>query len=264
MAASVVDRPVQRRANGISRTFGICKIAAATKILKGTLVAKNLTGFLVAAANTAGLKVVGVALATVDNTAGADGALSVGVETGVFKFLNDGVAPCVQADVFGTVFASDNQTIRTRAGSLGVAAGLLEQIDADGVWIKIEPEILQQSLEATVSDTQTTPGSLVTYTFDIADAASADYDRVVDQKIEIMEVVLIKNGAGAGNTTTIKNGANPITDVMATAVDKTVTRAGTIDRAFNVIPAGGTLRVSVARAAGLGGVKGTIFAVRRA
>lgn len=264
MAAAITDRPVQRRANGLSRTFGIAKLGAGVKAIKGTLAARNLAGYTVPAANTAGLRVTGVFQATVDNTAGADGALTVGVETGVFKFLNDGVAPCVQADLFGSVAVSDNQTARTRAGSLGVLAGVLEQIDADGVWLLVEPEVLQGTFEATVTDTQTTAGPLVTYTFDIADGVSANYDRVVDQKIEVVEVIAIKNAAGAGNTTQILSTAAAITDAMATAVDKTVTRPATIDRANSTIAAGGILRVAVVRAAGNGAVKVIVIAVRRA
>lgn len=263
MAAATTDRSVQRRANALSRTFGIVKLGAGVKALKGTLAARNAAGYAVQASNTAGLKVIGVFQATVDNTAGIDGALSVGVETGVFKFVNDGVAPCVQVDVFGTVFVSDNQTIRTRAGSLGIAAGLLEQIDSDGVWIFIEPEILQQTAESAVTDTQTFVGTERVYIFNILDVATADYDRVVDQKIEVIDAHCIKNAAGAGNTVTVKNLATAITDVMATAVDKTITRAATIDPAQSVINAGGTLRASIVKAAGSGAVKVFVRCVLR-
>lgn len=107
-------------------------------------------------------------------------------------------------------------------------------------------------------------GIEVCHTFDIPDAADADYDIVLTAKTEIFGVVCIKDAAGAGNTVTVKNGATAITDVMATAVDKTVTRAATIDKAQRIIAAGGTLRCSVHRAAGSGAVQVFVTGVRRA
>lgn len=93
---------------------------------------------------------------------------------------------------------------------------------------------------------------LSSYAFTIPDAATADYDIVVDSKFEVIDVVVGKIAAGAGNTITIKNGATAISDAIAAAVDKAVTRAGTIDRTTNnnVVAAGGTLRCTATKSAG--------------
>jgi hypothetical protein len=110
-------------------------------------------------------------------------------------------------------------------------------------------------------------GRLEVLTLDISDPqgevapATDDYDLQVDETfgIEIVDVVVIKNGAGAGNTLQVKNGANAITDAIVAAVDKAVTRAGTIDRAQSTIAAGGTLRFTVSRAAGTGAMKVLVY-----
>lgn len=100
------------------------------------------------------------------------------------------------------------------------------------------------------TNNQTSPGVMTAYPFLIPNAATADYDIVVDHKFEVVDVVVRKDGAGAANTAQIKNGATAITDVMAAAVDKALTRPLTIDTASNVIAAGGTLRCTFTRAAG--------------
>lgn len=104
----------------------------------------------------------------------------------------------------------------------------------------------------TVTNNATAAQALTSYLFTIPDAATADYDIVVDNKFEVVDVIVGKIAAGAGNTITIKNTATAISDAIAAAVDKAVTRAGTIDRTTNnnVVPAGGTLRCTATKLAG--------------
>lgn len=109
----------------------------------------------------------------------------------------------------------------------------------------------------------TTPGFLAVHTFTIPNAATADYDIVVVDKFEVLDVVVRKDGAGAANTVQVKNGATAITDAIAAAVDKAVTRAGTIDTASNVVAAGGTLRCTFTRAAGSSAAQVTVIGVVR-
>ena len=68
--------------------------------------------------------------------------------------------------------------------------------------------------------------------------------------LELVDVIVRKSNAGAGNTVQVKNGANAVSDAIAAAVDKTITRAGTIDPAFNTIAAGGAFTVVDTFAAG--------------
>jgi len=91
----------------------------------------------------------------------------------------------------------------------------------------------------------------VEMSFLLPDAATTDYDFILSEKLEVVDVTCIKDVAGAGNTITLKTGGGTaISDAIATAVDKTVTRAGTLDKATRVIASGGTLRITNTRAAG--------------
>lgn len=130
----------QSRANGLQRTIK-ASVKAATKIYKGALVAKNAAGYVLPAADVAGQTVIGVAMETVDNTGGADGALTIRVTTGVFKFTNYGADPCVQADMHGIVRVQDDTTVRNAGGTADIIAGILEQIDSDGVWVHVDASI---------------------------------------------------------------------------------------------------------------------------
>lgn len=102
----------------------------------------------------------------------------------------------------------------------------------------------------TVAAGTTKPGMLVCIPVATSGSATADFDVVLEDKFEVIDVICRKDGAGAGNTITVKNGATAITDAIVFATDKAKTLAGTIDTAQNVIAAGGTLRVTATRAAG--------------
>lgn len=96
----------------------------------------------------------------------------------------------------------------------------------------------------------TKPGLLQCIDFKPTGTASLDIDILVEDKFEVVDVIIRKDGAGLGNTVQIKNLATAITDAIVAATDKAVTRVGTIDTAQNVIAAGGTLRCSSTFAAG--------------
>lgn len=102
----------------------------------------------------------------------------------------------------------------------------------------------------TVPAGTTTPGILTCIPVPTSGSTTADFDTVLLEKFEVLDVVCRKDGAGAGNTITVKNGATAISDAIVFATDKAKTTAGTIDTASNVIAAGGTLRVTAARSAG--------------
>ena len=81
-------------------------------------------------------------------------------------------------------------------------------------------------------------------------AATATFVVTSVDALELVDVIVRKSAAGAGNTVQVKNGANAVSDAIAAAVDKTITRAGTIDPAFNTIVAGGAFTVVNTFAAG--------------
>lgn len=96
----------------------------------------------------------------------------------------------------------------------------------------------------------TTPGFIVAIPVATSGSLTANFDVVLTEKFEVLDVVCRKDGAGAANTVQVKNGTTAISDAIAYDTDKAVTRAGTIDTASNVIAANGTLRVTATRAAG--------------
>ncbi len=108
-------------------------------------------------------------------------------------------------------------------------------------------------------------GSLQTMAFLLPDAATATYLYTVPEKIEIVDVVCIKDAAGAANTVQLKNGSGTaISDAIATAVDKTVTRAGTLDKATRVLAAAAQLQITNTRAAGSSACAVFVHYIRRA
>lgn len=95
------------------------------------------------------------------------------------------------------------------------------------------------------------PGLVLTFAISLADGAAGDSDFVVDDAFEVIGFDVIKrNGAGAGNTATLKKGANAITGAVAAAVDNTKTSATTIDDAQSTFAKGDTLRITRNAAAG--------------
>lgn len=111
-------------------------LGAGKKVFAGSIVVLT-GGYAEAGTAAASLKAVGRANESVDNTGGAAGAKSVLVERGVFLFANDGTI--TQADVGGTCYIVDDQTVARAAGADPVksAAGTIRGLEAGGVWVEI-------------------------------------------------------------------------------------------------------------------------------
>lgn len=132
MAALVQDRKTPKRdGEEFNRP-----VAASTKIFAGSLVAINASGYLVPGSVSTTLKVQGRAEEYVDNSAGANGDLTCKVRRGVFLYDNDGTVAL--ADIGKTAYIVDDQTVADNDGSSArSAAGVIEDVDSDGVWIRI-------------------------------------------------------------------------------------------------------------------------------
>jgi hypothetical protein len=135
MAVLTAERSINRKGAESTATIPLVTLLlkAATKIYKGGLVATDATGYAVSGAGiqATGLKVWGIALKSVDNTAGASGALTVDVIRGTFPFANLGGDLVVQATMGSTVFCEDDQTVRLTSNAstrsnLGVFMGFDE------------------------------------------------------------------------------------------------------------------------------------------
>ena len=84
-----------------------------------------------------GLISAGRSEAQVDNSAGADGAETVEVRKGVFKYANDATSPVTLVHIGAFCYIVDDQTVSSNSTGTS-AAGKVEQVDADGVWVRIQ------------------------------------------------------------------------------------------------------------------------------
>ena len=146
-------------------------VKTATTIYAGGLVAVDGNGFALPAADAANLKVVGVAKAQVVNS-GADGALSVQVETDVLVELP--ATSITQAMVGKVMYVVDDQTFDDAKGTNGVKAGrLAEFVSTTKGWLHVQP---------------TGPGSVV------ADADATygqpEADLINDLKAKVNDLIL--------------------------------------------------------------------------
>jgi hypothetical protein len=114
------------------------------KAYRGSMGAVDAVGYARAAANVAGLRVVGridgspdSALSTdaLDNTGGDAGDKSFNADMGCFKYANSGTNALTQADVGRLCFVEDDNTVASYA-SAGVVAGLVVAVETDGVFVE--------------------------------------------------------------------------------------------------------------------------------
>lgn len=134
--AALTDVRVTLRRDGTIFSRGV---AATKKIFEGSLVCLNATGFATPGATATTLKADGVAETTVDNTGGADGAVSVEVRKGMFRFANSAAGDAITRAEIGTnCYVVDDQTVaKTNGTNTRSVAGTVVDVDAQGVWVRI-------------------------------------------------------------------------------------------------------------------------------
>ena len=114
-------------------------VAADAVIYQGALVCLSATGFATPGATATTLTADGMAKESVDNTDGANGAVNVEVERGVFRLENSAAADAITAAEIGdNCYIVDDQTVaKTDGSSARSIAGKIEDVDAQGVWVRI-------------------------------------------------------------------------------------------------------------------------------
>lgn len=132
MAQLAKDRnTIQRPGDEFSRP-----VAASTKIFAGSLVALNAAGDAVPGSTSTTLKADGRAEEFVDNSNGSAGDAIVKIRKGTFHFDNDGSV--TRANIGTDGFIVDDQTIAATDGTeTRSVAGVIVDVDADGVWVRI-------------------------------------------------------------------------------------------------------------------------------
>lgn len=135
MAALTKDRNTPVRDGN---TF-TCPVAAAKKIFAGSIVMLSATGYATPGAVAAGQVCAGRAEETVDNSAGADGAKSVDVRSGTFKFGNSAAGDAITiAEIGDNCYIVDDQTVaKTDGTGTRSVAGKIVAVDSDGVWVRM-------------------------------------------------------------------------------------------------------------------------------
>lgn len=248
-------------------------VKANAVIYQGALVGLDATGFLVPAQSA--VSILGRAEQAIDATGAADGALSCEVRFGVFKWNNSSAGDAIAAaNAHQICFAVDDQTVALTDGGTGARpeAGVIMQVDADGVWVANVPSGVAGLLPiggaqlATVPDQAVDGGVPEIYPFSFADAATNSKSVVVGHKIEVIDFWGFKQGgAGAGgNTVQVFNNVTAISDaVSGNVADKTRFAAGQIDDAANVIAAGGTLTVTNTKVGGNAQLRCFVVAIRK-
>lgn len=137
MAAATGDRNTLFK---LIRDTQAYPVKAAVRIFAGTLVGIDATGHAIPGADAAGMKIVGVAAERKDNLTGANAALKVQVYKCVAKFANGVAGDAVaQAHVGLNAEVLDDQTVANTAGAAvnNIVAGVIREVEADGVWIEV-------------------------------------------------------------------------------------------------------------------------------
>lgn len=91
----------------------VLPVKSNTKIFEGSLIVLDETGYAIPGKKAAGLLAAGRAEEFVDNTGtgGSNGAKTVKVRRGVFKFNNDDAEPVTAQDLLKDCYISDDETV---------------------------------------------------------------------------------------------------------------------------------------------------------
>lgn len=115
-------------------------LAAAQTVFTGGIVMRQADGFLVNGATAAGLIGVGIAHEDVNNAAGAAGNTNLRFRVGCHRLANSAGADEITATHIGApAYVVDDQTVAaTNGGATRSPAGLIEAVDALGVWVRFD------------------------------------------------------------------------------------------------------------------------------
>lgn len=188
-----------------------------------------------AAADTAGLRVVGRAPKKVDN---ADDGSTDNVERGIFRYAVSSTFPITRAGIGTVCYVEDDQTVAGSSTNL-IAAGLVHDVDSSGVWVDqtaaalatarrlARPKVLAKTDDYTITAAQAFQGNIVftgskattgnTFTLP---AAASGY-RVGIQRLTATAGYDVVVTAGTGDTVrgsaaagTITNDTDAVSDVL--------------------------------------------------
>lgn len=136
MAALTQDRNTARFEGDVRQG----DVAASTLIYAGAMVMRDASGNLVEGQTDTGLVGAGRAEERVDNSSGSAGDLTAKYRPGIFRFANSASADEItKADIGAVCYAVDDQTVaKTDGTSTRSPAGVIDGVDATGVWVRMD------------------------------------------------------------------------------------------------------------------------------
>ncbi|MGZ8238286.1 MAG: hypothetical protein ACXWTY_10505 [Methylobacter sp.] len=112
-------------------------VAATKKIYVGALAVLNATGYAEPGSTATTLTAIGRAEEQVDNSSGADGALTITVRRGAFRFSNHADA-VTRTEIGKSCYIVDDQTVaKTDGTGTRSVAGKVIDLDSAGVWVEV-------------------------------------------------------------------------------------------------------------------------------
>jgi hypothetical protein len=119
-------------------------ILDAEKIWEGGILAVDYLGEIQMVTNTQGLKVIGVSKSEIDNT--DDGEVVKTVVRGIVRMNNSATYPLTRASRGQIAYVEDDNVVAGYA-SAQISAGLVHDVDTNGVWVDMRPEALAMAWE---------------------------------------------------------------------------------------------------------------------
>ena len=146
MTALSAPRVLRRSGSqAVSMRLKSAPVAASTIIYGGSIVAINQAGYAVPASADPTLFVVGVAVATADNSAGAAADVLVDIERGVFSMNNSSSTSALTDNDIGRVcYAADDNTV-ARITAIGTLPPVGKCMGLDGSGVLVEVGLLSRS-----------------------------------------------------------------------------------------------------------------------
>ncbi len=125
-------------------------VAADTVIFAGALACLDASGNLVPGAVATGLIAAGRAEEHVDNSGGSAGDERCRVRRGIFRWKNSAAGDAItRAEIGDACFIVDDETVAKTDGSAARSkAGIIVDVDAQGVWVSTGEEILNSPASA--------------------------------------------------------------------------------------------------------------------
>lgn len=114
-------------------------VAAAVKCFAGGIAVLDASGNIKPGVTATGLVCVGRFDEYVDNTGGAAGAVMATAKRGSFRFANSADADAITAAEIGDVcyIVDDEQVAKTNGGATRSVAGIIDDVDSAGVWVRM-------------------------------------------------------------------------------------------------------------------------------